>query len=101
MDYDYRPHAWAGILFLVVIVISSVIAVSRRKITLAHLGQVIGWDVLALVCFLGVVGSAGPPNRTWIGLVLWSALLLSWLRFGLLALKGMKAAPAAENDGNG
>ena len=90
MDYyDYRPHALAGILFLVVIVISSSVAVSRRKVTFAHVSQIVGWALVALLCFLGAIGSAGPPNTSWIGLTFWSGLLFFWLRFGLRGLKAM------------
>ena len=91
-NYDYRPYALVGILFLLLIVISSALGISRRKITFLHVGQVIGWAITALFFFFGLVGSA-PPHTSWIGLALFSALLFFWLRFGLRALKAMNPSP--------
>ena len=90
MDYpDYRPHAVAGILFLVVVVIGSSVAISRHKFSFTHIGKVVGWALTAMFFFLGVIGSVGPPNASWGGLAFFSVSLLFWLRFGLRALKAM------------
>jgi FtsH-binding integral membrane protein len=88
--YDYRPHAIAAGLFLILIVIGCSLAIVRRKKTLSHIGHVLGWALLAVLCFIAIIGSVGPPRTQWLGLVIFSGLLILLLRFGIRSLKAMK-----------
>ncbi len=100
MDYpDYRPHAIAAMLFLSVIIVGSVAMILRREKTFAHVGQVLGWDLLALGIFLGVLGSVGAGGvSSWLGLIFWGGLLISWVRMGIKGFKSSKRTKTTAGD---